>query len=197
MIQAHTVRLPALLLAAHQPVWQLWGLASFTATPLEQASLAFIPAQGRAGRRHLAKLLLALGVVCGVTLTMVAHGLPALNPGLLAAEPLLWKPMQSVWLPGSLALILCGIDVSSTGILLAVKDNAYVARSMAISMTVLAVFLWWARQHVPGLGAVWWSLTVFFGARTLQSLPRMLLRDLGPADEAEADGKATLAAAPT
>ena len=39
-------------------------------------------------------------------------------------------------------------------------------------LAVLAGFLWWARQALPGLPAVWWGLTVFFALRASQSVPR-------------------------
>jgi Na+-driven multidrug efflux pump len=175
LMQGATVRLPALLLAAHQPVFQLWGLCSFANTPLEQAALAFIPAaRSQRERREITSLLLGVGACSGVVLACLAHGLPAVAPGLLAADPRLWAPMRSVWAPGCLALALCGLDVSSTGVLLANRQNAFVARAMAASLAALAAFLWWARQSVGGLGAVWWSLAVFFGVRTAQSLPRAL-----------------------
>ena len=47
LLQSTAARLPPLLLAAHQPLFSLWSLASFTATPLEHAALSFLPG-GRA-----------------------------------------------------------------------------------------------------------------------------------------------------
>lgn len=178
-LQATAARLPALLLAAHQPVWQLWGLCSFMNTPLEQAALAFIPASSAPKEHHdLVVLLLAMGAVSGVVCATVAHGLTALVPHLLTADPSLWPHMQSVWIPGSIALMACGIDVSSTGVLLACKDVGYVARSMIISMAALITFLSASAMH--GLLGVWWGLAIFFGARVVQSLPRALTYHLRP-----------------
>lgn len=182
-LQWTATKLPTMMLAAHQPVWQLWGLCSFTNTPLEQAALAFIPAaEARSERRDLTTLILALGCAMGVLCSLVAHGVPAIRPGLLAADPALWPLMQSVALPGTLAMLCCGADVSATGILLASKDTGYVARSMLVSLGILGSFLWWnsIAGEAGGLVGVWWSLAVFFAARMLQSVPRVLLQHFGP-----------------
>lgn len=45
---------------------------------------------------------------------------------------------------------------------------------MALCLAVLAGFLFWARQALPGLPAVWWGLALFFACRAGQSLPRAL-----------------------
>lgn len=180
-LQASATRLPAMLLAAHQPVWQLWGLASFTNTPLEQAALAFIPAAATVQeRREITIVLLSLGALSGIGCSLVAHGIPAFFPGLLTADVGLWTHMQSVWLPGTLSLLACGMDVSSTGVLLACKDVAYVARSMIFSGSALVAFLWWTKAGGGSVVGVWWGLTVFFGARVVQSLPRAVFRHLRP-----------------
>lgn len=88
-------------------------------------------------------------------------------------------------LQGVVALLFCGIDVAATGVLLALRDTAYVAQAMATSMGLLGVFLWWARQQAAvSLHTVWWGLVVFFGLRALWSAPRMvwgLLCPLPPA----------------
>ncbi|PSC76204.1 armadillo repeat-containing 8-like isoform B [Micractinium conductrix] len=173
LIQSTAARLPALLLAAHQPVWSLWCLVSFTNTPLESAALAFLPgAFAPADRRATARLLLLLGVASGAVGCAAAVGLPALAPQLFTANAALWEPMQSVALQGVLAMLCCGMDVAATGCLLGIKDGAFVARAMVGCLAVLAGFLWWARQALPGLPAVWWGLTVFFALRASQSVPR-------------------------
>ena len=179
-LQATATRLPAMLLAAHQPVWQLWGLASFSNTPLEQASLAFIPAaQSPREKKELISTLIGLGGVAGVVCSLIAHGIPGLFPSLLTADSALWPHMQSVWVPGSLALLGCGIDVSSTGVLLACKDASYVARSMIVSGSALVLFLWSRGVYSGGavrMGHVWWGVAVFFAVRAAQSFPRALAK---------------------
>ena len=186
-LQASATRLPAMLLAAHQPVWQLWGLASFANTPLEQAALAFIPAAVTLQeRREIISVLLGLGALTGIGCSLFAHGIPAFFPGLLTADSGLWSHMQSVWLPGTLSLIACGIDVSSTGVLLACKDVGYVARSMILSGSALAAFIWFTKAGGGGITGVWWSLTVFFGLRMVQSFPRAVLVHLRPSQAKQA-----------
>jgi putative MATE family efflux protein len=197
-LQATATRLPALLLASHQPIWQLWGLASFTNTPLEQSALAFLPAvTSTREKKELITVLMSLGAISGILCSLIAHGIPAVAPRLLTADAALWPYMQSVWLPGTLALMACGLDVSATGVLLACKDRWYVARSMILSGSALVAFL-----HVTtngalsgSLGGVWWGLFVFFSARLVQSLPRVLIKHLnaevvvvGAAQEVEKEG---------
>ncbi len=189
-LQATATRLPALLLAAHQPVWQLWGLASFTNSPIEQSALAFLPAAtSTREKKELITVLMGLGAISGLFCSLIAHGIPAVAPGLLTADKALWSSMQSVWLPGTLALMACGLDVSATGVLLACKDRWYVARSMIISGSALIAFLHWTAANPNGIGGVgggiggslvgvWWGLFAFFIARSLQSLPRVFFKHL-------------------
>lgn len=127
LVQSTAARLTALLLAAHQPVWSLWCLVSFTNTPLESAALAFLPAAvSRADRQETARVLLLLGAASGVVGSCVAVGLPALAPQLFASNAALWGPMRSVGVQGTLAMLCCGLDVAATGILLGLKDTTFV-----------------------------------------------------------------------
>lgn len=179
LLQASATRLPPLMLASHQTIWQLWGVCSFMNTPLEQAALTFVPsAPSERDRRELIQLLLSLGATFGIVCALVAHGLPALAPGLLVSDATLWPFMRSVWLPGTLALLACGLDVSSTGVLLASREVTYVARSMLVSLTILAAFFAMVAIRGPlggditQLKSVWWGLSIFFLARVFQSFPR-------------------------
>ena len=51
MLQKAATVLPATSLAAHQAVYGLWSLISFTSVPTEQAALSFIP-QSKPGQPH-------------------------------------------------------------------------------------------------------------------------------------------------
>lgn len=88
--------------------------------------------------------------------------------------------LQPRLLQSVIALLFCGIDVASTGVLLALKDTFYVAQAMAVSLAVLAGFLWWTRQAgaAVSLHIVWWGLVVFFGLRAAQSFPRVVYKYL-------------------
>lgn len=185
-LSATAARLPAMQLAAHTAVWQLWGLCSFFNTPLEQASLAFLPAaRSMIEQRQVAFVLLSIGTMLGLVCSIIAHGIPYVTPSLLLADSSLWGAMHSVWLPGSIAMICCGMDVSSTGVLIASKDMGFVVRSMIISMISLVSFLWGANKVALIYGVawkgwqlsmVWWGLAVFFVARAGQSIPRLCSR---------------------
>ncbi len=115
-LQSTATRLPPLLLAAHQPVWSFWNLMGFTHTPLEQASLAFIPTRRTpAARRQTAAIILAMGLANGLLAGSLTAGLPALFPSLFTSDRSLWVLMGSVWPQALAAMTLCGVDVSGTG----------------------------------------------------------------------------------
>lgn len=120
-----------MLLAAHQPIWSLWCLVSFTNTPLESAALAFLPAaaSGRE-KQETGRLLMGMGTVSGMLGAVVAVGLPALAPQLFTSNPALWGPMRSVQAPAVLAMLCCGADVAANGVLLGLKDTQYVVSMM-------------------------------------------------------------------
>jgi Na+-driven multidrug efflux pump len=126
--QTTAAQLSALVLAAHQPLWSLWSLVSFTNTPLESAALAFLPvtADDSQERRDTARLLMQLGMASGVVGSFVAAGLPAVAPHLFTSNSALWVHMRTVGPQGALAMLFCGIDVAATGCLLAIKDSAFV-----------------------------------------------------------------------
>jgi Na+-driven multidrug efflux pump len=139
-------QLSTVLLAAHQPIWSIWCLMSFSNTPLESAGLAFMPSARAAGaheQRQTAKLLLTMGAINGALGSLVAVGLPCAAPQLFASDPALWVHMRSVWLPGVLALVCCGADVAANGILISAKDTAFVVSGVGGK----------GRQHVKAGGS--------------------------------------------
>eukprot|EP00890_Picochlorum_soloecismus_P005083 jgi/Picsp_1/5576/NSC_02935-R1_enhanced disease susceptibility len=177
ILQASATRLPALSLAAHQPVMQLWGLCSFTSAPLEQASLAFLPiAKTLKDKHEMMGALLATGAILGVVCSTVAVGVPTLFPFLLTSDKSLWVLMGSVWKQGMFSMLCCGLDVTSTGILLANRDTGYVAKAMVISLCILIAFFY-GQPFLGGgssLSGVWWGLAAFFLSRVVQSFPRVV-----------------------
>jgi putative MATE family efflux protein len=174
-LQSAATRLPAMEVAAHQSCWSLWGLCSFTSAPLEQASLAFLPT-ARPGREknELTVALVACGACLGVLCTFIAVGIPVFFPFLLTSDTTLYPVMRSVATPGIISMLCCGFDVTSTGVLLANRDTAYVARAMVISLLVLVAFLTF-NAYTSGftISNVWYGLASFFGSRVVQSLPRV------------------------
>ena len=180
-LQAAAARLSPMAMAAHQAVWSLWGLCSFTSAPLEQASLAFLPmARPGKDKNELTIALIACGATLGVVCTLISVGIPTFLPQLLSSDVTLYPIMRQIALPAMVAMLCCGFDVTSTGILLANRDTTYVARAMVLSLLVLVVYLvtW---QHYAGgftVASVWWGLTVFFVSRLLQSIPRVLTANM-------------------
>lgn len=150
--QSAAAQLPALMLAAHQPIWSLWCLVSFTNTPLESAALAFLPAAAdRQEQRDTGRLLVALGLASGAVGTVVAVGLPAVMPQLFTGTVALWPHMRSVQLQGVLAMLCCGVDVAANGVLLGLKDTQYVVSLCAGGVKVVVVAV--------GVGGWSWGCT--------------------------------------
>jgi putative MATE family efflux protein len=180
-LQASATRLPATSLAAHQVIWTLWGLCSFTNAPLEQASLAFLPiAKPGRDKNELTVALLCTGGLLGILCSAIAVGIPAMFPSLLTSDATLWPIMQSVWAPGLASMLCCGVDVTSTGILLANRDTGYVAKAMLFSLVTLISWLY-ASFKVFGscrIELVWYGLTAFFVSRLVQSFPRVVTRHI-------------------
>ena len=55
-----------------------------------------------------------------------------------------------------LAMLLCGCDVSSNGLLVAKKDMAFVMKSMLITFVASTSFFVAVRRQGWGLQGVWW-----------------------------------------
>jgi len=151
-------------------------LCSFTSAPLEQASLAFLPtARPGKDKNELTIALISCGACLGVLCSLISVGIPTLVPQLLTSDAVLWPIMRSIALPALVAMLCCGFDVTSTGVLLANKDTTYVARAMVVSLLVLVGYLAWQFYAVGSFSitSVWWGLAMFFGSRVVQSIPRV------------------------
>ena len=175
-LQSAAARLSPVSMAAHQSVWTLWGLCSFTSAPLEQASLAFLPtARPGKDKNELTIALISCGACLGVLCSLISVGIPTLVPQLLTSDAVLWPIMRSIAPPALVAMLCCGFDVTSTGVLLANKDTTYVARAMVVSLLVLVGYLAWQFYAVGSFSimSVWWGLAMFFGSRVVQSIPRV------------------------
>ena len=181
LLQASATRMTATAVAAHQACWTLWGLCSFTSAPLEQASLAFLPTATRKREKNeLTVALVLTGGCLGVLCSCIAVGVPSCVPWILTADATLWPIMKYIWGQGLLSMLCCGFDVTSTGILLANRDTAYVARAMMLSLGLLAVFLglvqWFGHGYT--ITQVWWGLAIFFFSRIVQSFPRVVMKHI-------------------
>ena len=184
-LQSAAARLSPLSMAAHQAVWSLWGMCSFTSAPLEQASLAFLPT-ARPGRdkNQLTLALIACGACLGVLCSLISVGIPTIAPQLLTSDASLYPLMRQIALPALVAMLCCGFDVTSTGVLLANRDTTYVARAMVLSLLVLVSYLGWQLSFYGGytIKSVWWGLAWFFFSRVAQSIPRVLATIFRPSD---------------
>ena len=181
-LQAAAARLSPMSMAAHQAVWSLWGMCSFTSAPLEQASLAFLPtARPGKDKNELTISLIACGATLGVVCTLISVGIPTFLPHLLSSDVKLYPIMRQISLPAMVAMLCCGFDVTSTGVLLANRDTTYVARAMVLSLLILVAYLAWQLSFVGGytVRSIWWGLAIFFGSRVVQSIPRVLSAHMG------------------
>jgi hypothetical protein len=75
-----------------------------------------------------------------------------------------------------LAMMLVAVDVLASGILMSLRDFAYLARAFVLTFGALGVFVVvGVKGQGWGLEGVWWGLVFFFGARAIQSLFRLNL----------------------
>ena len=103
---------------------QMHGTGTALGDPIEvNAALSFLLAP--AGRTA-ARPPLALGAANGLLGAALVSGLPGLLPQLFTSSAQLWGPMRSVGPQAALAMVCCGVDVAATGVLLALRDRAYV-----------------------------------------------------------------------
>lgn len=159
-----------------QAVFSIWNLLAFTTAPLEQAALTYIPAsKTRAEQRTTLQLLLTVSVVTGVVCGSIACAVPLLAPHVLTKDAAVWPHMARVAPLALLAMLLTAADVGATGILLARRDLAYVARAFLVTLIALAVFVsvFVRGPYGMGLEGVWWGLVLFFGLRCVQSVGRL------------------------
>jgi len=162
---------PVAAVAAHQPVWQAWSLASFAHTPLEAAALSFVPA-ARSGdeKRATIGVLLRVAAVVGAV-TALAASLAALHPSLFTPDPALHALMRGVAPQAFMATAACAADVAASGALIALGRPRALVRTMLAAAAAVGAARWWAVAcGADSLGAVWWALTVFFVTRAAGSL---------------------------
>jgi len=165
-----------LVVPALQAVFSVWNLMAFTTAPLEQAALAYIPsATTRSQQQLTVQLLLAVACVVGISCGLVAAGIPLLVPQLLTKDPAVWGHMARVAPLALLSMLLIAADVGASGVLLARRDLAYVARAYLVTLSALAVYVLVGVHGCGwGLQGVWCGLVLFFGLRCVQSMGRLL-----------------------
>ena len=164
-----------------QAVFSVFNLLAFTSGPLEQAALAFMPvARTPLQKRHTIQGLMIIAAAIGLGCGAISAGVPLLTPGILTKDPRVWPSMAAVAPQAMLAMILVAADVFASGILMSMRDLAYLARAFVLTFGALGVFVSvGVRGQGWGLGGVWWGLVFFFGARAIQSGLRLsyLLRE--------------------
>lgn len=144
-------------------------------------------------QREIVLLILALGLTMGVVCGSVTAAVVAAAPQLLTRDAAVWPHISSLAMPVLASMLLIGMDVASTGVLLARRDLGYVARSFAVTLAALAGFLQLASgsgllaggaagaggsgaaaaRGAVSLEVVWGAIVFFFGARAVQSCGRL------------------------
>ena len=66
-------------------------------------------------------------------------------------------------------MVLCAMDVSAAGVLMACKDLLFLAWAMIVSLGVLVIYFSVAKSQGWQLGGIWWGLALFFLIRAVQS----------------------------
>lgn len=170
LLQGSATALKPALVAAHQVLWQVWNLCAFGHVPLEQAALAFLPGiQNRQEYTEWVKLLAGVGLFVGVVTALLATGVPYYLPFLFTPDVQLWPIMKSIAPQCAISMVLCALDVSASGILMASKDLLFLARAMAISFTAVVIYFKAITGQGWQLGGTWWGLCLFFCIRAVQS----------------------------
>ena len=75
-------------------------------------------------------------------------------------------------------MLLCAVDVTAGGVLMACKDLLFLARVMTISLAVLIGYFSVAKNQGWQLGGIWWGLVLFFLLRAAQSMYRVYQQHL-------------------
>ena len=121
---------------------------------------------------------------CGVCIAalLCRHLLPSAHPVqgccVLSASALAPATHRSliacVHLQSAVAIVLCMLDVSASGLLVACGRMRVLVRAMGITLGATgAYFTLCALQGVNSLSSVWWGLVLFFIVRLCQSLRAM------------------------
>jgi Na+-driven multidrug efflux pump len=163
-------------------VFSIWNLLAFTTAPLEQCALTYIPAATtRSEQRTTLQLLLSVSIFIGIVCGSIACAVPLLAPQLLTRDAAVWPHMARVSPLALLAMMLTAADVGATGILLARRDLAYVARAFVVTLCALAAFVsvFVKGPYGMGLSGVWAGLVLFFGLRCVQSVGRLVWMSAG------------------
>lgn len=169
-------------LALLQAVFSIWNLLAFTTAPLEQCALTYIPAATtRSEQRTTLQLLLSVSIFIGIVCGSIACAVPLLAPQLLTRDAAVWPHMARVSPLALLAMMLTAADVGATGILLARRDLAYVARAFVVTLVALAAFvsMFVKGPYGMGLSGVWAGFVLFFGLRCIQSVGRLVWMSAG------------------
>ena len=171
-IQSGATRLPLVAAtAAHQPLWSAWTLLSFAHTPLEAGALAFVPPSAAEGVKEKTATLRVVAEAAAVVgaLTSAAAAFIALSPALLTPDAALHPLLRSLAPQAALATALCAADVAASGCLVARGRLAPLVRSMLVAAALTLSASRFFEGRGWGLGGVWWSLVVFFAARSAGS----------------------------
>lgn len=75
-------------------------------------------------------------------------------------------------------MLLCAVDVSAGGVLMACKDLLFLARAMTISFLALVAYFTATKAQAWQLGGIWWGLVLFFLIRAVQSCYHLYSRHL-------------------
>lgn len=76
------------------------------------------------------------------------------------------------------SMMLCAMDTSCSGVLMAGKDLMFLARAMTVSLMALGAYFSVAKSQNWQLGGIWWGLVLFFLVRAAQSGLRLYSQHL-------------------
>lgn len=166
-ITASATKLGTVEVAAHQVALQVFWLLSYFPEPFSLTAQTLIArdAANVAKVRHLARLLLSLGVVTGTALALV-HGLLLWSlPHLFSSDASVIASFQSVIPHSMLALLICSVAVLCDGVSIGAKQMTNMPQMLALSMLATFGMLQLGAGAGLGLEGVWLSMVAFYAAR--------------------------------
>jgi Na+-driven multidrug efflux pump len=177
-VQLSAAALPAIELAAHQSVWTMYTISSFSTATLEQAGPAFLPqATSRFERDALISMTRLIGICMGALLGLACWALASHAPALFTKDAVVQFHMGRIAPLCGAVMVIVGADVSAVAVLISMGRTQYLARSFLVTLVAVAAFLYGTTLVTGSVGLldVWAGLLFFFGVRCVQSYVGILL----------------------
>eukprot|EP01026_Neomeris_dumetosa_P052661 TRINITY_DN4668_c0_g1_i8.p1 TRINITY_DN4668_c0_g1~~TRINITY_DN4668_c0_g1_i8.p1 ORF type:complete len:529 (-),score=44.45 TRINITY_DN4668_c0_g1_i8:191-1777(-) len=164
------------MIAAHQIVFSLFSFLTFVPVPLQHTSLVFIPQQkSKIAIKRMVVLMTKIGAYLGVILSFVSIFGSIGCMYFLTNDVTIRKFILCATIQSTLALALSCVDTVCESVLVVLRQQMYVLKSMTFTSIMMASYLYFGRQsQLINLEYIWWGYALFFTVRLLQSFLRVV-----------------------